>query len=142
MSDWTSELDDFFDRQEHLERDVAVKQARDQQQIAAFLAEIVAPAFEELKTYLEGRGRQVKVSADGEKATLAVSFLGRPEILYRLYAKSLQPAIVYAYYDQSTGKAIKAKDVITTAEGEVQLAEITQEVIIQQFIRKYKSVAF
>ena len=142
MSDWKSELDDFFDRQEHLERDEVERRARDRQQIVAFLDEIVVPAFEELRTYLEERGRQVKVSADGEKATLAVSYQGRPEILYRLYAKSRQTAIVYAYFDKNTGKAVKAKDVITTAEGEVALSEITQEVIIQHFIRKYKSVAF
>lgn len=142
MSDWKAELDDFFDRQEYLKRDEAAKQARERQQIVVFLDEVVVPAFDEVKAYLEERGRQIKISADAEKATIAVSYQGRPEILYRLYAKSLQPAIVYAYFDKNTGKAIKAKDVITVAEGEVPLTDITQEVIIQHFIRKYKSVAF
>lgn len=141
MSDWKSELDDFFDRREHLERDEAAKRTRAQQQITAFLVKIVMPAFDELKVYLEGRGRQVKVTADGQKATLAVSYQDRPEILYRLYAKSPQPVIVYAYFDKFSGKPVKAKDVITATEGEVPLAEITGDVIIQHFIRKYKSVA-
>jgi len=141
MSDWESDLDEFFDREEQLEQAELERKAKEQQEVESFLSEVVVPAFERIKEFLGRYGREVEIASGNDKATLSASYEGEPEIVYRIYAKMPQPTVNYAYVSKVTGEAMTASDVLTTAEGEVPAGEISQEVIIKHFIRKFKSVA-
>ena len=141
MSDWESDLDEFFDRKEQLEQAELERKDIERQEVESFLSEIVVPAFERIKEFLGQYGREVEISSVNEQATLSASYEGEPEIVYRIRANMPQPTVRYAYVSKATGEAMKASDVLTTAEGEVPAGKITQEVIIKHFIRKYKSVA-
>ena len=140
MADWRAELDEFFSRQEQIEQAERERKSKELQEVQAFLTEIVLPAFEQLGEYLEGHGREVRLATEDDHATITVIDKGSPEIFYRIYATPPRPRIIYAYIAPETGKAIKASDEITDATGPVPVDEISQEVIIQHFIRKYKSV--
>lgn len=140
MADWKAELDEFFSRQGQIKQAESERKEKELQEAQTFLKEVVLPAFEELKAYLVEHGRDVRLAVGDEHATITVIDQGDPEILYRIYASPPRPRIIYAYIAPETGKAVKASDEITDEAGPVPVDEISQDVIIQHFIRKYKSV--
>lgn len=140
MDDWKSDLDDYFSRQEQLERAEEERQARERQAAETFLTEIVVPAFRRVGAHMELHGREVKIASGADQATITVIHRGSPEIMYRIYADRPQPTAEYAFIASDSGRAVKAADAITAEEGPLAMDEITQEVIIRHFIRKYKSV--
>lgn len=140
MSDWRTDLDDFFEKQETLTQAEEAHEAQALLQVEAFLAETVLPAFEQLQEQLEKHGREVKIAQEGHQATISVLHEGKPEIMYRLYADARQPIIEYAFISAESGQALKASDVITEEDSPLPVEEIDQEAIIRHFIRKYKSV--
>jgi|GEM_PF-4065329 len=101
----------------------------------AFVAETLVPALNEVKADLEGRGREVIISAGDESATIRVNHKGMHELDLTIDASLMTDEIIT---DRATGKAFSAKSSLRTGNFNANPQTITKDEIIREVISRFK----
>ena len=141
MSDWRADLDDIISspaRQIEPTQHQSLREIDDE----GFLAEVVLPAFKDLRVELERHGRTVTIDDQPlyKSVSLAVEFGKEPELEYLIKAEAsggvgrVKADILYP-----TDRGSETADGALTEEARGKsFSEITREDIIGSFLRDYR----
>lgn len=112
-------------------------------EVKDFYTSKVIPAFEELKTELEKKGREVNLDANKESTSIEVKFEGEEEFHYaikvRIYPDHAVPYPEIHYTDRNSGRRYSSKGSMRSGTQNYDISDISKEEIIQHFLEKYKS---
>lgn len=137
MTDWKAELDELLD--------IADRRAPppDHEPIGIhdFIAKVVVPAFEELATELQQRGRDVEIDQGDDDAWIRVATDGHEEFYYRVDVKPYG-ASKYAFplvpLSDPQGKEYRAEAHVRDRSLEQDVTNATKEDLIESFLREYR----
>jgi hypothetical protein len=135
MSNWKSNLSDFFDKQDQKAQADADKQTETQSQVENYLATEVAPALEELKSELEKHGRQVSVHTGAESATIDVSFEGNEEFCFTVKTLGSGVHPETRFRGKTDGKMYRAEG---SFRGSNNIFNVKKDDIIEHFLEDYQ----
>lgn len=140
MSNWEDDLDAFLNIEEQTQQQDDAQRQQNQQRLAAWFESTVKPAFEDVQTALEKRGREVKVSIGPSHAHIAVHFEGREELDYTIDSivrpgNVLVKPVTRSYDD---GRRYKAEGFFRSGLQDYGFQDLTREEIRQHVIAAYK----
>ncbi|HKZ00703.1 MAG TPA: hypothetical protein VJ180_00590 [Pyrinomonadaceae bacterium] len=138
MSDWKSNLSDFFDKQEKKAQADTEKQKETQSEAEKYLATEVAPAFDELKSELEKHGRHVSIHTGADSAGILVDFEGREE--FQLTVKT-RGSVVYPetrFREKTDGKMYRSEAMFHGSSAKSNVFNVKKDDIIAHFLEDYQ----
>ena len=135
MTDWRDELRGFLD---HGREDGGKETDTEMER---FMAEVAAPAFEELRNEMSRYGREVTIRNSGSSASLAVYLGGDEELTYRIqgrmFPNGMLPYVEVRYRERKGLKLVRAESMIRSGPADYALMDITSEEIIRDFLGHY-----
>ena len=142
MKDWETDLDTFFSTTEQKQQDDAVKLVESQKVAADFLAQEVAPAFEEVKALLEKHGRKVESSVGTDEAHMTVHYHGNKELDYTVVCR-VRPGFAVAIpltrgYDG--GEHYRAEGFFRSGAQDYGCEDLKKDEIINNLLDTYKQL--
>jgi len=142
MKDWEKDLSHFFEKRESKKQHNEEKVKQKKSEVESFYSLKVVPAFEELKNELEKHGREVSVYASKEHASIAVKFEGVEEYHYaikvRIFPNRAFPYPETHFTSKKDGKSYKSEGFIRSGSQDYDIADISKEEIIHNFLEGYK----
>jgi hypothetical protein len=133
MTDWKTDLDEFYQSLENKATQTAQHQDQEKLAVHNFFSDIVAPAFDELKIGFEQLGRRVKTTIGPDSASIAL-YKGEGleyDMDLRTTGNHVYPVIpINIIKGQSIGESIRFKK---------DFKEITKDDLIQSFLNVYKN---
>jgi hypothetical protein len=143
MSDWKSDLDDFFQKKEVKNKTIEVQLEETKSKVINFFKEVVVHAFEELKTEMEKHQRDVKISSGTDSASIVVYINGEKEFDYSIKVRvHPQRAIPYPetrFRDRTDGKTYRAEGFLRSGSQDYSINDISKDEIIKHFLTDYKN---
>jgi hypothetical protein len=139
MTDWQSELSDFFQAKDKSSKSES-HEAEDTWAISsAFFSGIVMPAFQEIEYEMEKYNREAMVWGSAEMAYIDITHKGERELKYviRTDLPNLRPFTEIHYVDSETGKTLISKGIFRVSKQDYSIEDITQEVIVNDFLAEY-----
>ena len=139
MADWKSNLDDFFEKKDANDAEIACELAQRKAELPVFFSTVVVPALNELKEQLEKRNRKVTVNGGDESASIRVELNNRLELDYRIEI-NLWPSHANPYVVTMTreaGQTFRGVSAINRGTDD-STQNITKEDIAEDFLRLYK----
>jgi hypothetical protein len=135
MPEWKNKLGGFF-REVHKS-----KQDQDGTEVARFIAEVVVPAFEELKPEMEKHGRTATVRNAVSSAAISVHHNGEEELSYRLQCRifptRILPYVDIRFRERKGLRLIRTEVMLREGGVEYSLSDVTKEEIIEHFVDNY-----
>ena len=137
MSDWRKELGGILEG-----RARASRAEQENAQFDAFLAQVVAPALNELTEELKTHKRDAQVRSAPAAIQMTVRNGDVEEIAFRVLKRSIPNGLVpYAEVRLRKGlRLVKTESVFRDAPAAATLEEITQEDVIRCFLKHYRMV--
>lgn len=139
MKDWRARLQHAFEQSGRGEkRDGTLEESR--RQVAAFIADTVVPAFEELREELNRHGRQAIIESDERHAAITVlrdheeefSYAVRGRVFHRTrFAFPVQAG------DPTGPVVVRAEVAVRAGKREREVAKLTRAAIIEDFLNEY-----
>jgi hypothetical protein len=139
MPDWQSELSDFFEQKDKPQVTEALN-AEDAWTISsAYFSGTVVPALEDIEYEIEKYGRDGMVWGSADMAYIDVTYNGERELKYviRTDLPNLRPFTEIHYIDPETGKVVISRGIFRFSKQDYTMEEVTQEVIIKDFLSEY-----
>jgi hypothetical protein len=112
--------------------------ARTQAQVRKFFSGKVKPVFKKLKKELERYGREVRISIGENSGAIEVNYQGQLELDYKVKVRDVFPYPETLYKDAS-GNRIWGEGAFREGPGKYGIADIPEDVILENFLREYKS---
>ena len=141
MSDWKSDLANFFSEKEEKNELNEEKLKDTEAEVAKFYSKVVIPAFQELKVELEKYYREVRISSGLTSASIIVIYKGQKEIDYsikvRIYPYNAFPYPHTRFRDES-GKIYITEGFLRSGSQAYNISQIKKNEIIQHFLVDYK----
>ena len=135
MADWRQQLGSILEK-----RARASRAEQENAQFEAFMREVVSPALNDLAAELRAHDRNAVVRSAPAAMVLSVSNGEFEEISFRVLRRSV-PNFVVAYAEVRLRKGQRLVRLDTNIkEGQVPLAETTQDDIIACFLKYYAMV--
>jgi hypothetical protein len=135
MTDWKSDLSDFFDKQGQKVQAETERQKETQSDVKEYLSIEVMPALEELKSELEKHGRQVSIHEGGESAGITVKFQGNEEFQFSVRAQGSRVYPETRFREKSDGKMYRAEGGF---RGGTTIYNVKKDEIIKHFLEDYQ----
>lgn len=136
MTNWRESLGDFIEKTEGRSRAQIEGSA-----LANFIADVVIPAFQELKIELEKYGRQVTIRGAEASATLLVTRNGEEEMSYRLLGRTFPNTVVpYAevrYRERQGLRFVSVEAMLRSGPPNYTLADVSKDEVIRNFLDHY-----
>ena len=139
MPDWQSELADFFQEKDKSPNDKPINAEDAWTKSSAYFSGTVVPALEEIEFEIEKHGRDAMVWGSADIAYIDVAHRGERELKYviRTDLPDLRPFTETHYIDPETGNIVISKGMFRVSKKEYGMDDITQEVIINDFLSEY-----
>jgi len=140
MPDWRERLRQIAAEPEPSYRQPVRGLREAQDVLARFMDDTVRPAFEELKAELEQQGRTVTITAEADRAQLAVFFDGVEEFRYGIVGNAREEAVfAWPTFDTKRRPARATADVVLRSgkRAEHDVGRFDREQIIEDFIKAY-----
>ena len=135
MSNWKSNLDNFFKKTEG-----EVRQ-KETSLLSQFITDVAVSAFEEIGQELESHGRSVSIRHSENTAAIIVRHDGNEEMTYRIQGRMFPNGILpYAdirYRERKGLKLIRMETMFRSGEPDYSLMDVTQQEIIDNFLKHY-----
>jgi len=137
MEKWKDELKCLLDNRK-IEESRQEKGDEPKSQVKKFYLGKVKPVFKKLKKELERYGRDVQVSIGDSSGAIEVNNQGQLELDYKVKVRGAFPYPETLYKDAS-GNLIWAEGAFREGPGKYSIADIPEDVILENFLREYKS---
>jgi hypothetical protein len=139
MPDWQSELSDFFEQKDKPQETEQLNTEDAWTISSAYFSGTVVPALEEIEYEIEKYGRDGMVWGSADMAYIDVTYNGERELKYviRTDLPNLRPFTEIHYVDHETGKVVISKGIFRFTKQDYTMEEVTQEVIIKDFLSEY-----
>ncbi len=135
MSDWRSQLDDFFVKADDADKKKEVGP------FTQFLRDVAVPAFEELKLEFERHGRTVVIRDSESSASISVSFEGAEEMTYRIHERLfVDRALPYAEIRVRERKGLRlitVESMVRSGGQDYELRDITRDEVLKSVLQQY-----
>ncbi|HYG82510.1 MAG TPA: hypothetical protein VD861_19090 [Pyrinomonadaceae bacterium] len=133
MTDWTTELGEFYQSIENKTTQTAQREEQERLDVLSFFSNIVTPAFDELKRGFEQLGRRVETTIGTDSASIAL-YKG-DALEYDLDLRTSQNRVIPVIplniiQGKSTGESVRFKK---------DFKKMTKEDLIQSFLNVYKN---
>jgi hypothetical protein len=135
MTDWKSDLSDFFDKQGQKAQTEAERQKETQSDVKEYLSIEVMPALEELRSELEKHGRQISVHEGAESAGITVGFQGNEEFQFSVKAQGSRVYPETRFRERTNGKMYRAEG---SFRGGATIYDVKKDEIIKYFLEDYQ----
>jgi hypothetical protein len=135
-NDWRTELTKIIDKKPRATR-AELESAR----VAAFIEDVVLPAYKELADELAKHERKVTIRQTAVSATIAVYLNDIEEITYRILSRSLSAGIVpYAEVRMRKGqRLVKAEGNIKGTGAASTVEQVTPAEVLANFLSYYRT---
>src|SRR3954471_9771394 len=138
MTDWRATLDGLFAGKTAPQAGASASDAG-KAKAWHFVETVVIPAFDELVPELVKHGREVKLSADPESASITVSWEGTEELHYtiRVHVGSNRtyPKVEVRAADKRTGRSLRTVEAtLRTGPQNYDIEDCTQADVIAHFL--------
>lgn len=139
MKDWRARLQQAFEHSSRGEkRNANLEESR--RQVAAFVANTVVPAFEELREELRRHGRDAVIERDDRHAAITVLRDDEEEFSYAVRGRVFH-RMRFAFPMHGGGDeepvVIRAEVAVKAGKREREVAKLTREAIIEDFLHEY-----
>ena len=135
MTDWKSDLSDFFDKQGQKAQTEAERQKETQSAVTEYLSIEVMPALEELRSELEKHGRQISLHEGAESAGITVGFQGNEEFQFSVRAQGSRVYAETRFRERTDGKMYRAEG---SFKGGTTIYDVKKDEIIKYFLEGYQ----
>lgn len=136
MADWQHSLDSFFTETEKADNEPKLSP------FEKFLADVAAPAFEELRPAMERHGRRVVIRSSASSAVITVFDGTTEEIMYRLQERSLPDRkLPYAQVRmrERGGLRLVTVEAMLRVGSDYHTEDLTREDVINSVLQHYMS---
>src|SRR4030042_4519097 len=137
MEKWKDDLKSFFEAQK-VDKSGEKKADEVKSQVKKFFSGKVKPVFKKLKKELERYGRGVQVSIGDGSGAIEVNHQGQLELDYKIKIRGVYPYPETIYKD-AAGNRIWGEGAFREGPGKYSIADIPEDVILENFLREYKS---
>lgn len=137
MEKWKDELKSLFEAQE-VDKSGEKKAAEVKSRIKKFFLDKVRPVFKKLKKELEKYDREVNITIGENSGAIEVINQGRLELDYKVKVRGVFPYPETLYQDPS-GNRIWAEVSFREGPEKYSIYDIPENVILENFLREYKS---
>jgi choline/glycine/proline betaine transport protein len=138
MTEWRESLDVFFKETEE-----ARQRQEDGSELGRFIADIVLPAFEDVAQEMSKHGRYTITRDSGTSAAMMVYNEGDEEFTYRIQSRTFPnrvlPVAEIRFRERKGLKFIRAESMFRGGSHDYNMADITKDEVIQNFIENYVS---
>ena len=142
MADWTNELDSFLQKTDEYQVAETNKLKDTKDLVEDYFSSTVTQAFNEFKSALEARDRQVKVVVGKGSASVQVHFHGQVELDYYLNTRiSSGGASIYPEthnIDSQNGRPFVAEGVLRSGAQDYSFADISKDELIRHMLSEFK----
>ncbi|MCE9612982.1 MAG: hypothetical protein K8T26_01815 [Lentisphaerae bacterium] len=136
MADWREDLGASLNRAE------AQKVETRGSELGRFVADVVVPAFEQIRLELERHGRQVTIRHAATSAALLVTSGGEEEMTYRVQGRMFPIGVVpFAEVRSRERKGLRllrSENMFRSGKPDYTLRDVTSDEIIQNFLEHYR----
>ncbi len=137
MSDWRNTLNTFFEESDKHEQEQKTTP------FERFIEETAVPAFEELRSELEQRGRRVTIRTSASSAVMTVFDGGNEEIMYRLQERTFPDrTLPYAQVrmrERGGLKLVTVETMLRSGSPTYRTEDISTEEVIESVLQHYMS---
>jgi hypothetical protein len=137
MEKWKDDLKNLLESRE-AEESREEKGAEIKSQVRKFFSGKVRPVFKKLKKELERYDRDVTIAISDSSGAIEVSNQGLLELDYKIKVRDTFPYPETLYKDAS-GNRIWAEGSFREGPGKYSISDIPEDVILENFLREYKS---
>ncbi len=141
MTDWKSDLRDFFNNTEKKAKDNEEKLEKVEAKVKEFYSKIIIPAFEELEKELQKYKRETKISSKHNSSSIIVSYRGEQEIEYEIQVVAYPHATSLnriTHFRDKDGKKCISEGPLQSNSQTYSITNMTKGEVITDFLSTYK----
>lgn len=135
MSDWQTNLDDFFG-----ETEPSSPRSEPKMDMKGFIDTVAVPAFNEVADAMRSHGRDVTIRNTDASAAIMICLNGEEEMSYRvqgrMFPNGLRPYAEIRFRERKGHRYISVESMIRSG-GEYQLSDVTRQEVIDDLLRHY-----
>lgn len=136
MAEWRDKLNNFFEETQKAQQD-----AEKGSEMARFINDVAAPAFEQLREELQNHGRSVTIRNTVTSAAIIVQYGGEEELNYRIQGRTFPNGVLpfaeIRFKERKGLRLIRVESMFRSGSPDYRIEDVTADEIIQNFLQHY-----